>query len=144
MPPSKYDDRKDDLLRPSPEKIINPSTSAGASCGRDQLGLAAGFSSVCRRTGLAVYPQAHAQSSDEALCDRRGQAVFSLFCGEVFRHELPFDRSPMPAGASGWVEERIATVRSSAICLLAAQSERDYRCNVRYPTFEQPEWRPLG
>ena len=99
------DGRKDNLFRPSLEKIINLCPSAGASGGGDWDFLAGRFSSVCRLgpgqpplptrlvAGLFILKHMH-NLSDEALCDRWVEnPYFQYFFGEVvFRHHLPFDR----------------------------------------------------
>jgi transposase, IS5 family len=58
--------------------------------------------------GLFILKHMH-NLSDEALWDRWVEnPYFQYFCGEaVFRHELPFDRSSLPAGVSGWVRSRL-------------------------------------
>jgi len=59
--------------------------------------------------GLAILKHMH-DLSDEVLCERWVEnPYYQLFCGEeFFQHKLPFDRSSMIVGGSGWEKKSLA------------------------------------
>jgi hypothetical protein len=71
--------------------------------------------------GLFILRYMHSLSHD-ALCARwMENAYYQLFCGEaVFRHELPFDRSPLTRWRQRLGEEQLAALIQAS--LAAAQT----------------------
>src|SRR6202007_2480990 len=103
------DERQDDLFQPPLEKIINlrhplvrlaREIDWGFLGGRfaSVYGVGPGQPPLPTRlvAGLVLLQHMH-NLSDEALCDRWVEnPYYQYFCGEqVFRHELPFDRSSL-------------------------------------------------
>src|SRR5580700_161670 len=103
------DDRQKDLLRPALDQIIDLGHPLVRLAGEIDWGFLDGrFSSVCQPgpgqpglptrliAGLFILKHMHSLS-DEVLCARWVEnPYYQYFCGEqVFRHDLPFDRSSM-------------------------------------------------
>ena len=103
------DERQKDLFRPSLDKIIDLNHPLVRLADKIDWGFLDGqFASVCRAgsgqpplpsrlvAGLMILKHMHSLS-DEALCARwLENPYYQYFCGEqVFRHELPFDRSSL-------------------------------------------------
>ena len=114
------DDRQKDLLRPALEEVIDlgyPLVRLAREI--DWEFLDRRFSSVCTAgdgrpplptrlvAGLLILKHMHSLS-DEALCARwLENPYYQFFCGELsFCHRLPFDRSSLIIGGSGWARSR--------------------------------------
>jgi len=118
--PQPRDDRQKDLLRPALEEVIDlgyPLVRLAREI--DWEFLDRRFSSVCTAgdgrpplptrlvAGLLILKHMHSLS-DEALCARwLENPYYQFFCGELsFCHRLPFDRSSLIIGGSGWARSR--------------------------------------
>ncbi len=103
------DERQKDLFRPALDQIIDMDHPLVRLAGEIDWGfLERRFASVCEAgpsqpplparliAGLFILKHTHSLS-DEALCARwLENPYYQYFCGEqVFRHELPFDRSSL-------------------------------------------------
>jgi transposase, IS5 family len=122
------DDRQDDLFRPALEKIIDLRHPLVRFAGTiDWDFLARHFSSACRvgpgpaaadeaGGGLFILKHMH-NLSDEVLCDRWVEnPYFQYFYGEVvFRHEAPFDRSPLTRWRQRLGEEHITALLQESL-----------------------------
>ncbi len=118
------DDRQKDLFRPPLEKIIDMNHPLVRLADEiDWEFLSSRFASVCRLgpgqpplptrlvAGLMILKHMHALS-DEALCARWIEnPYYQYFCGEqVFRHDLPFDRSSLTRWRQRLGEEQLVAL----------------------------------
>ena len=118
------DERQKDLFRPSLDKIVDLDHPLVRLADRIDWGFLDGqFASVCRAgsgqpplpsrlvAGLMILKHMHSLS-DEALCARwLENPYYQYFCGEqVFRHELPFDRSSLTRWRQRLGEEQLVAL----------------------------------
>jgi IS5 family transposase len=71
--------------------------------------------------------KSHYALSDGALCERWIESpYFQFFCGEeVFRHELPFERSSLTRWRRRMGKERIATLIRDSLAAARGEGERE-------------------
>jgi len=125
------DDRQKDLFRPPLEKIIDMNHPLVRLAGEiDWEFLSSRFASVCRLgpgqpplptrlvAGLMILKHMHALS-DEALCARWIEnPYYQYFCGEqVFRHDLPFDRSSLTRWRQRLGEEQLVALIQESLAV---------------------------
>jgi IS5 family transposase len=118
------DDRHRDLFRPALEQIIDLQHPLVRLAGQIDWGfLEQRFGSVCSEgpghpplptrlvAGLFILKHTH-NLSDEVLCARWIEnPYYQYFCGEqVFRHELPFDRSSLTRWRQRLGEEQLVAL----------------------------------
>ena len=118
------DDRHRDLFRPALEQIIDLEHPLVRLAGQIDWGfLDRQFGSVCSEgpghpplptrlvAGLFILKHTH-NLSDEVLCARWIEnPYYQYFCGEqVFRHELPFDRSSLTRWRQRLGEEQLVAL----------------------------------
>jgi transposase, IS5 family len=71
--------------------------------------------------------KSHYALSDGGLCERWIESpYFQFFCGEeVFRHELPFERSSLTRWRRRMGKERIATLMRDSLAAARSEGERE-------------------
>ena len=123
------DERQKDLYQPALDQIINMGHPLVKLAGEiDWSFLDRRFDAVCRPgrgqpplptrlvAGLLILKHMH-NLSDEALCARWVEnPYYQYFCGEqVFRHELPFDRSSLTRWRQRLGEEQVAALLQESL-----------------------------
>jgi IS5 family transposase len=123
------DDRQKDLFRPALDQIIDLDHALARLAREIDWGfLDRRFSSVCEAgsgqpplptrlvAGLFILKHMHSLS-DEALCARwLENPYYQYFCGEqVFRHELPFDRSSLTRWRQRLGEEQLVALLQESL-----------------------------
>jgi IS5 family transposase len=135
------DDRHRDLFRPALDQIIDLQHPLVRLAGQIDWGfLDQRFGSVCSEgpghpplptrlvAGLFILKHTH-NLSDEVLCARWIEnPYYQYFCGEqVFRHELPFDRSSLTRWRQRLGEEQLVALiqESLSVAHKTGQDGRD-------------------
>ena len=125
------DERQKDLFRPALDRIIAMDHPLVRLAGEiDWSFLEGRFATVCQAgpgqpplparliAGLFILKHMHSLS-DEVLCARwLENPYYQYFCGEqVFRHELPFDRSSLTRWRQRLGEEHLATLLQESLAV---------------------------
>ena len=123
------DERQKDLYQPALDQIINMGHPVVKLAGEiDWSFLDRRFDAVCRPgrgqpplptrlvAGLLILKHMH-NLSDEALCARWVEnPYYQYFCGEqVFRHQLPFDRSSLTRWRQRLGEKQVAALLQESL-----------------------------